>query len=440
MNYFDNYDNGNSKIPYDDVPISRNERVQRGYGGSSHGGFHAGKHTTIIISFMLVLNFILSAVCLFLIKNKTYRTINNYTIQVGTNTEVSSAIKTSSLLSSICVSAGGVCNTEYAFYNKSNSRGSGVIYRVDRDANSSNSGTIYFVTCYHVVSGYEDSAWVLLPSSLTPIQVSVLGYSSHYDLAVLKYTTRDLEGVLGGCQPISIYDSTYVSFGEKVYAIGNSLASGLSITDGLLSQINAEVKIDTNSYTTRTIQTSAEINPGNSGGGLFNSSGKFIGLINAKRHTASSSGESFTVVGTSYAIPSSIVRGVANKLIAGNKKPTMVDIGVTFSNSVGRNIEYVEYDGEYRAVDKYTVTVSAVTPGSVSYGKLRSGDVIESIEFYEVGATTPKRVLMFNEYTFEDYAFSIAEGSEIKIYLEDGKEISETYVTVKASSIVTVSD
>lgn len=441
MSYFDDYNESRTKIPYDDIPITRNEKAQRSYSGSGRVVARMSKFSTIAVSFLVILNIVLSIVCVYFIRNTKNRTINNYVIEMGASSEVSAAVKNTSLLSSICVAAGGACNSESTFYSSTLSRGSGVIYSV-KNSDVENRGTVYFATCYHVVSGH-DKIWIMMPSNLKPIAVSLLAYSSHYDIAVLKYETNDIEGFLGSCTPISVFDSVYVSFGEKVFAIGNSLGSGLSITDGLISQVNAQIRIASNSYTTRTLQTSAEINPGNSGGGLFNASGKFIGLVNAKRHTATSGSETITVVGTSYAIPSSVVCGVVNKLIAGNKKPTRVNLGVTFGNyaSSGKTIELVEYDGQYRPIDKYSVVVESITPGSAAYRTtLRKGDIIESIEFYVEGSDLPRRVKMYNQYVFDDYAFSIKEGSDIKVYIEDGNDTSTTYVTINASSLITDSD
>lgn len=407
MNFFDDYGNNNKKIPYDDVPITRNERVQRGFGGSNRSGFKISKFSSIAISFMIVLNLVLSVVCLFLIKNIKTRNINNYSIEVGSSSEVSSVVKNSALASSVCVSVGS-------------SSGSGVIYKVVRDAMDSNSGVIYFVTCYHVVRDNIKNVKVQLSSSSDKLtNVSVIGYSESKDLAVLKYETDDLEWTLGGCMPTTIFDSVYASFGEKVFAIGNSLSSGLSITDGLISQINEVVDIEGNE--SRCLKISAEINPGNSGGGLFNAKGELVGIVNAKRHNVSSDGEVFTVVGTSFAIPSSIVRGVAEQIIAGNKDVQKIAIGVEFSDEGKSTTEYIEYNGERRPITVHTVVVSKVLTG-VAYGKLRAGDVIEAIEFYENGSSVSKKVTMFNKWTFDDYALSIKEGSIVKFYIS-GREV-----------------
>ena len=254
MSYFDDFGESRSKIPYDDIPISRNERGSRGSMSSRSGsGFRMNKISSIIISFMVVLNFVLSLVCIYFVKNTKHRTIYNNVIEVGSGGGVSSAVKSSAFMNSVGVVAGtGRCNTEYEFYNTMESRGSGVIYKVGRKSNDPtteayNKGTIYFVTCYHVVSGYVnlsgDSVWVMLPTATTPIAVDVLAYSSHYDIAVLEYNTNDIEGVLAGSSPVKVFDSVFTSYGEKIFAIGNSLSSGLSITEGLISQINTEIRV-----------------------------------------------------------------------------------------------------------------------------------------------------------------------------------------------------
>ena len=69
MSYFDDYGERRSKIPYDEVPITRNERVQRGAGSSGRGA-RVGRFSSVAVSFMVVINLVLSLVCLFLINNK----------------------------------------------------------------------------------------------------------------------------------------------------------------------------------------------------------------------------------------------------------------------------------------------------------------------------------------------------------------------------------
>jgi serine protease Do len=70
---------------------------------------------------------------------------------------------------------------------------------------------------------------------------------------------------------VSMRDSSTLSVGEKVYAIGAPEGLELTISEGLISGLR---DIDR----ARVIQTSAAISPGSSGGGLFDSQGRLVGI------------------------------------------------------------------------------------------------------------------------------------------------------------------
>ena len=103
MSYFDDFGES-KKIPYDDIPISRNERSARGSGRMGRT-FKMSRFSTMIIAFMIVLNLILSVVCIYFIKSTKNRTIYNNVIEIGGGTEVSSAVKSSAFLSTVAVAA-----------------------------------------------------------------------------------------------------------------------------------------------------------------------------------------------------------------------------------------------------------------------------------------------------------------------------------------------
>ena len=435
VNYFDNNEQNKSKIPYDDTPINRSNSKRRKKFSQS---IRTSKWTSVFMVVLIVLNVVLSYCCIHFMKNSRSKVINNYTLELGssgstgTGSEIETAYKTEAYLSSVSVAAGGTCTNEKTFYTSTVYRGSGVIYKIDES-----SKTIYFITCYHVINGFEDKVWVLLATSLKPIEVSVVAYSAHHDIAVLKYVSSDLVDTLSGCKAIKAFDSSYVSNGEDVFAIGNSLSSGLSITEGDVSDTNVMIRISGNSFDTRTIQTSAEINPGNSGGGLFNAKGEFIGLVNAKKHSVNSGSETVTVVGTAYAIPSNLVIGIADSLIKTKNKAIQVNLGSVFAHDIndGMRIEYVSYGGVYRPIETYTVYVRSVTSGSVAHGKLKANDVINAVEFsvVENGVTKLIKVNMFNQHIFDYYAFSIIEDSVITFFVKDGT--GERQVQVVASAV-----
>lgn len=422
MSYYGNYGERNSKIPYDEVPITRNERTQRSY-VSHRGGMRSGRLASAAVSITIVANIILSIVCLFLINRIRPRVINNYSIEVGSTGEVSAVIKNSALANSVCVFTG------------TSNCGSGVIYKVVPNEYKENEGTIYFVTCYHVVSDDPNNVKVQMSLNSTKIPVTVAGYSESRDVAVLSYYAEDLEWVLGGCKPAEIFNSAYAVFGEKVFAIGNSLSYGLSITEGLISQINILIGLkNVSGDPMRCLQTSAEINPGNSGGGLFNAKGQLVGLVSAKMHSDYNDGEIFTVVGTSYAVPSSIVIGVAEQIIDGVKEVSKVALGARFANSTNKRLEPVEYNGELRQIDVYTVSIAEVGTGG-PYGALMPSDVIEAFQFISRGSNEyGEKIPMYNQYSFDDYSLQIKAGTYVRFYVAGREQPIE--VKVKESDFV----
>ena len=437
MSYLDDYESSSrNKIPYDDIPISRSSSSSSKRRSSSKAPM-AGVNKILIclVSVMFVINIVLCSVSVYFLRHSKTKEVNVFYNNINADTESSAPATSTAWWSSVCVAAGGTVSTNDAesFFTSARSRGSGIIYRI-----ASDNKTIYFVTCYHVISGYEDKVWVLLPSQLKPIAVEVVSYSSHYDIAVLKYkSSTTAEDVLEGCTPIQIYDSTYLSVGDDSFAVGNPLSNGFSVTKGIISRINTLITVDNNNYLSREIQTDAAINPGNSGGGLFNAEGKFIGLINAKLNTSKSGTTTITVAGTAYAIPSTLVCSIVESIIKNNGKATYVNLGVEFENDLDMGITQteVQYQGKNKKILRNYVVVDSVISGSIAYRKLHAGDIIDSVEFsiIENGKSVQKKVEMFNIYNFEDHSFAIVSGSEIKFNIRRNG-ITEETVTVLASS------
>lgn len=437
MSYIDDYNDNvnNKKIPYDDIPISRNYETSKS--SKRKGSTPAIRILSLLIAVLFVANIVLCVTAFYYLKNGKVKNVNHYyNDDLVINQESTSAYAVSTaMMSAVCIAAGGSCTDYESFFNHTLSKGAGVIYRVD-------SNMIYFVTCYHVVNGHE-SIWVLLPSQRNPIKVNLLSYSSHYDIAVLTYRTNNPDDVLDACKPIRMYDSNYLSMGDSVFAIGNPLSGGFSITEGIISRLNTLITIDSNNYESREIQTSAAINPGNSGGGLFNSDGRFVGLVNAKLNTAKSGTTTITVAGTAYAIPSSLVVSIVESIIKNSSKAKRIDLGATFGYD-DRGATQVLKKDEFGVSKMYMmpyVVVGSVTRGSIAYDKLHVGDQIISMKFdvMERGKRVTKEISMFSKYTFEDYSFSIIEGSDIVFnIIEGGRGETVTQVIVQASAYRTV--
>ncbi len=441
MSYIDDFDeNVNNKIPYDDIPISRNVRNSRSRsrtGASKLASLSGFKILIVLVSVLFIANIVLCSTLFYYMKNGKVKNVNVYYNEINATEEsISTVASNKALKSAVCIAAGGSCSDENSFYNYTLSKGAGVIYSVDQLLK-----TIYFVTCFHVVDGYnKNEIYVMLPTKLVPIKAKLVSYSSHYDIAVLKYTYSESSAdlFLDGCLPISSYDSTYLSLGEKVFAVGNPLSNGFSITEGTISRINTLMTVESNSFKTREIQVSAPINKGNSGGGLFNAEGEFIGLVNSKITNTG-------VEGTAYAIPGNLVMGVAGSIIRNNTGATKyngyasyIELGATldYDEGLGRSFEEVDYAGKKVSMIKYHVIVDKVT-GAIAHGKLGAKDLIVSIEFsmYDRGEVVTKKIDMFNKFVFEDYSYSIVENSEIKFYIKENGVGEVKTVVLKASAI-----
>src|SRR6185503_4394240 len=103
-------------------------------------------------------------------------------------------------------------------------------------------------------------------------KAKILGIDDKTDLAVLKVEVdHPLPAVQFG-------DSTALRVGDWVMAIGNPFGFGGTVTLGIVSARNRDIKSGPyDNY----IQTDASINQGNSGGPLFDMDGKVVGIATA---------------------------------------------------------------------------------------------------------------------------------------------------------------
>lgn len=75
---------------------------------------------------------------------------------------------------------------------------------------------------------------------------------------------------------IELADSDKLTVGQRVFTVGNPAALEITLSDGLLSRL-----VQDKNSTLEAIQTSAPISPGSSGGGLFDESGRLIGITSS---------------------------------------------------------------------------------------------------------------------------------------------------------------
>lgn len=172
----------------------------------------------------------------------------------------------------------------------------------------SGSGFVYdtaghIVTNYHVIEGAQEVNVTFADGTSVPAQV--VGSDPSTDLAVVKV---DLP--TASLRPLPLGDSTQLSVGQFVVAIGNPFGLDHTLTFGVISSLGRVIQSPDGRYIGEAIQTDAAINPGNSGGPLLDLSGNVIG-VNAQIVSTSQSN-----AGIGFAIPARTVQRVVPQLIA----------------------------------------------------------------------------------------------------------------------------
>ncbi len=160
----------------------------------------------------------------------------------------------------------------------------------------------YIITNHHVIEGGD--AYTVTFEDGRSYDATLVGSDELTDLAVLKISAN-------GLVPIEYGESESLKIGDPAVAIGNPLgqAGGSSITSGIISAFDREVRFADNSNLFGMIQTDAAINSGSSGGALVNSQGQLIGITSAIG--VSSAGPE----GIGYAIPIELVERIVAELI-----------------------------------------------------------------------------------------------------------------------------
>lgn len=143
----------------------------------------------------------------------------------------------------------------------------------------------YIATCAHVVDGAK-SVKVTLNDD-TSYDAAIVGTDSKNDIAIIKIDAT-------GLVPAVVGDSETLTVGSEVIAIGNPLGELRgTATAGIISATNRTIEVEGQAMTL--IQTDAAISPGNSGGGLFDATGKLIGIVNAKVSDSRAEGLGFAI-------------------------------------------------------------------------------------------------------------------------------------------------
>lgn len=227
--------------------------------------------------------------------------------------------------------------------------------------------------------------------------VDVVGYDSHYDVAVLSVAVED-ELVVFNLDDVDSGDifSPDVDFleGNHVVSIGNAMSMGIASYDGIISRKSELLECDelfgaSGKKIVPVFRTTAVINAGMSGGGVFDMEGRLIGLGTYRMSNTAGvdtdGGAATDVENTGFATPMSIVYPVYKRILAGDGGAVglfTVSVGKTTS-AIGRlDMPMLGINCEYEG---FKLTVKSV---SGDEKRIKAGDVITKIGDYTVTQQT----------------------------------------------------
>jgi len=185
-------------------------------------------------------------------------------------------------------------------------QGSGFVYDADG----------HIVTNQHVVDGAQSVSVRFWDGST--YDATVVGSDPSTDLAVVKVDApADL------IVPLLLGDSTQLSVGESVVALGSPFGLEGTLTSGVVSALNREMTSPNGFTISNSIQTDAAINHGNSGGPLLNSAAEVVG-VNTQIKSESGGSD-----GIGFAVPASTVASIVPQIIAsGSVEHAYLGVGV----------------------------------------------------------------------------------------------------------------
>jgi len=241
-----------------------------------------------------------------------------------------------------------------------------------RSSQAAGSGFLFdasgnIVTNNHVVE--NASLVVVIFQDGSEARARVVGTDPYSDLAVVQ-----VDELPNAAQPLPLGDSTSVTTGDWVVAIGNPFGLNSSMSMGIVSAIGRTIPSGATPFSIpMAIQTDAAINPGNSGGPLLNLNGQVIG-VNAQ--IASNGAQANAGVG--FSIPAEIVRRVV---------PTLIQVG-TFQwpwlGVEGTSVDLFIAQANNLSVERGAYIVRTISGGPAEQAGLQGGTDIVNVDGLDI--------------------------------------------------------
>ncbi len=317
--------------------------------------------------------------------------------------------------------------------------GSGSIFKLNKEL-----GEAYIVTNFHVI--YSEKKGYLASSGLdvSASELTVNLYGAEYvefamdaeyiggsltnDIAVIKVTDERIKN--SDVLAVKFSEEDVVA-GREVFAIGNALGEGISVTRGIISVVSENIHLERSdipntAFETRVMRIDAPINPGNSGGGLFNKRGELVGVNSAGKLCLDENPAN----DIGYALPGAKVKIIIDKIMELGEGEYRISKPVLGLN-VAKKDSYAKYNEETGTTEIIQVLeVDSISLLSLSFwAGLEKGDIILSVE---------KDDLVYGinvDYEFADILLSLDSESKFSINVKRDDTTIKIDYTIKQSNM-----
>jgi len=264
----------------------------------------------------------------------------------------------------------------------------------------------YILTNRHVISKQDgtqaDEITVTLQDK-REFTAKVIGADPQTDIALIKIEGKSLPYA-------RMTNSGALRVGDIVFAAGNPLGVGMTVTSGIVSAVgrNSLGILGRRGGIENFIQTDASINPGNSGGPLIDAEGRIVGV-----NTAIISGTR-TNIGLGFAVPTTIARDVI-VAFANDGKIARGYFGIT-----AQDIDRQTADALKLGTQEGALVSRVATDSPAGKAGIHDGDIITAVDAQAVDSWATLRTIIAQ----------LKPGAQSKIgILRDGKT-KEVVVTV----------
>jgi putative serine protease PepD len=252
----------------------------------------------------------------------------------------------------------------------------------------------HIVTNQHVVQGAETVTVVFANGD--EAEARVVGADASTDIALLELADADRD-----LTPLQLGSSTSLAIGDPVVAIGSPFGLEGTLTTGVVSGLDRELRAPDGFTIDGAIQTDAALNRGNSGGPLLDRNGRVVGVTSQIESTTGGN------VGIGYAVPIETVRTVVEALRQDGE------------------IQHAYLGVQLQEAEEGVVLADVVDGGPADRAGVEAGDVVTEVDGKAVESAADVRAAVTAKQPGDELTLEIRrDGSSQTIEVELGQRPS----------------